>query len=42
LFDTFRALDIDPVQVTSSEPSAILAEFLVWSDLRRTRRVIGA
>ena len=42
LLDTFRALDIDPVLVSSSDPSAILAEFLVWSDLRRTRRVVGA
>jgi hypothetical protein len=42
LLETFRFLDIDPVVVTSSEPSDILAEFLVWADLRRTRRVIGA
>jgi hypothetical protein len=42
LRDTFRALDIDPVVVSSSEPAEILAEFLVWSDLRRTRRVVGA
>ena len=42
LFDTFRAVDIDPVLVSSSEPAAILAEFLVWSDMRRTRRVVGA
>jgi len=42
LFDTFRAVDVDPVLVSSSEPAAILAEFLVWSDMRRTRRVVGA
>ena len=35
-------LDIDPVVVTSSDRADILAEFLVWTDLRRTRRVIGA
>jgi hypothetical protein len=42
LLDTFRFLDVDPVVITSSDPSAILEQFLVWSDLRRTRRVIGA
>ena len=42
LFDTFRAVDVDPVLVSSSDPASILAEFLVWSDLRRTRRVVGA
>jgi uncharacterized protein (DUF58 family) len=42
LLETFRTIDIDPVCVSSSEPSDVLAEFLVWSDLRRTRRVVGA
>ena len=42
LLDTFRQLDIDPVVVTSSDRGDILAEFLLWTDLRRTRRVIGA
>jgi hypothetical protein len=42
LLELFRFLDVDPVVVTSSERSAILEQFLVWSDLRRTRRVIGA
>ena len=42
LLETFRELDIDPVVVTSSDQGAILAEFLLWTDLRRTRRVIGA
>ena len=42
LLETFRELDIDPVVVTSSDPGSILAEFLLWTDLRRTRRVIGA
>ena len=42
LLETFRVLDIDPVVVSSSDPADILAEFLLWADLRRTRRVIGA
>ena len=42
LLETFRFLDIDPVVVTSSDRAKILAEFLTWTDLRRTRRVIGA
>ena len=42
LLETFRFLDIDPVVVSSSDPADILAEFLLWVDLRRTRRVIGA
>ena len=42
LLETFRFVDIDPVVVTSSDPADILAEFLLWADLRRTRRVIGA
>jgi uncharacterized protein (DUF58 family) len=42
LLETFRFLDIDPILVSSNERSEILAEFLVWTDMRRTRRVIGA
>ena len=42
LLETFRLLDVDPVVVSSSDRAEILAEFLVWTDLRRTRRVIGA
>jgi uncharacterized protein (DUF58 family) len=42
LLETFRFLDIDPIVVTSSDRATILAEFLLWADLRRTRRVIGA
>ena len=42
LLDTFRRLDVDPVVVTSSDRGDILAEFLLWTDLRRTRRVVGA
>ncbi len=42
LIETFRVLDLDPVVLSSSDKSDILAEFLVWTALRRTRRVIGA
>ena len=42
LLETFRFLDVDPVVVTTNDRSAILEELLVWADLRRTRRVIGA
>ncbi|MCS7008028.1 MAG: DUF58 domain-containing protein [Thermoleophilia bacterium] len=33
-----RRLDLDPILVSSSEPSDILGAFLAWSDLRRARR----
>jgi uncharacterized protein (DUF58 family) len=36
LLDSLRALDIDPVVVSSSEPS----EILLWTDVRRVRRMI--
>jgi uncharacterized protein (DUF58 family) len=42
LVETFRLLDIDPILLSSSDRSDVLAEFLVWTELRRTRRVIGA
>lgn len=42
LLETFGFLDIDPVVVTTNDRAAILAEFLLWAELRRTRRVIGA
>jgi len=42
LLETFRVLDIDPILVSSSDPAEVLAPFLAWSDLRRTRRVLGA
>jgi hypothetical protein len=42
LAETFRLLDIDPIVIASSDPAEILASFLVWTDLRRTRRVVGA
>jgi len=41
LVDEFRLM-IDPIVLGSSERSDILASFLVWTDLRRTRRVVGA
>lgn len=42
LLGDFRALDLDPVLLSSSEPSELLTEFLTWTDLRRVRRVVGA
>jgi uncharacterized protein (DUF58 family) len=42
LLETFRLLDIDPILVSSSERGDVLEPFLVWTSLRRTRRVIGA
>ena len=42
LLETFRQLDIDPILVSSSDRAEILGPFLAWTDLRRTRRVIGA
>jgi Protein of unknown function DUF58 len=42
LLEMFRLLDIDPVVVTSNDRAEILEQFLVWTDLRRTRRVVGA
>jgi uncharacterized protein (DUF58 family) len=42
LLETFRLLDLDPILLSSSERPAILGPFLDWTELRRTRRVIGA
>jgi uncharacterized protein (DUF58 family) len=42
LVETFRLLDVDPIVLGSSDRSDILGHFLVWTDLRRTRRVVGA
>jgi uncharacterized protein (DUF58 family) len=42
LLETFGLLDIDPIVLGSSDRADILARFLVWTDLRRTRRVVGA
>jgi hypothetical protein len=42
LIDGFRMLDIDPIVLSSGEKSDVLAPFLMWTELRRTRRVIGA
>jgi uncharacterized protein (DUF58 family) len=41
LLDTFRALDVDPVVVTSSDRGEVLGPFLEWAEIRRTRRVLG-
>ena len=42
LLGDFRALDLDPVLLSSSEPFELLTEFLTWTELRRVRHVIGA
>jgi uncharacterized protein (DUF58 family) len=42
LIERFRRLDIDPILVSSSERAEVLEPFLVWTSLRRTRRIIGA
>jgi uncharacterized protein (DUF58 family) len=42
LLETFRRLDIDPIVVSSSERGDVLEPFLVWTSVRRTRRVVGA
>jgi hypothetical protein len=42
LIDEFRGLDLDPILVSSSEPAEILTDFLAWTEVRRTRRVVGA
>ena len=42
LLDTFRDLDLDPILVSSSDPSDLLAGFLAWTEMRRTRRIVGA
>lgn len=38
----FHYLDVDPVLISSSDRAEILTAFLEWTDLRRTRRVVGA
>ena len=42
LLETFRVTDVDPILVSSSDPAEVFAPFLAWTDLRRTRRVLGA
>ena len=42
LLAAFRYLDLDPVLISSSDRADILTAFLEWTDLRRTRRVVGA
>jgi hypothetical protein len=39
---SLRALDLDPVLLSSSDPAEILGSFLAWTELRRGRRVVGA
>ena len=38
LLADFELLDLDPIVVSSSEPSELLTSFLDWTELRRARR----
>jgi uncharacterized protein (DUF58 family) len=38
LFEDFRASDLEPVLLSSSDPSEILASFIDWADGRKARR----
>jgi uncharacterized protein (DUF58 family) len=40
--ESFRMFDIDPVLISSSDRGDVLAGFLTWSELRRTRRITGS
>jgi hypothetical protein len=42
ILGSLRALDLDPILVSSSDPAEILGSFLAWTELRRARRVVGA
>ena len=42
LQEAFRMLDVEPVFVSSSKLEDVLEAFLIWGDLRRTRRFVGA
>ena len=37
-----RVLDLDPVLISSSDPSDVLASFLDWTEFRRARRGVVA
>ena len=38
LLSEFQLLDLDPILVSSSDPTDLLASFLDWTELRRARR----
>lgn len=40
LLEGLRALDLEPVLVSASEPTDVLGSLLAWADLRRTRRAV--
>ena len=42
ILGSLRALDLDPIVVSSSDPGEILGSFLAWTEVRRARRVVGA
>ena len=42
LLEELTLLDLDPVLLSSSEPSEVLASFLDWNEYRRARRGVVA
>ncbi len=42
LLDELTLLDLDPVLLSSSEPSDVLGAFLDWNEFRRARRGVVA
>ena len=42
LLDELALLDLDPVVISSSDPSEVLATFLDWTEFRRARRGVMA
>jgi uncharacterized protein (DUF58 family) len=42
LIDELALLDLDPVLISSSEPTEVLASFLDWTEFRRARRGVMA
>ena len=41
LLDELALLDLDPILISSSQPSEVLASFLDWTEVRRARRLVG-
>jgi uncharacterized protein (DUF58 family) len=41
LLDELTVLDLDPLMISSSDPSDVLGAFLDWNEFRRARRGVG-
>jgi hypothetical protein len=41
LLEELTLLDLDPVLLSSSDPSDVLGAFLDWNEFRRARRAVG-